>query len=233
MLKIAVSIVVALFLLIFVLSVMKLSITIFFQHAQDDDEWKITFRTLFGIIRYTIHIPLVKIETESPGIVVDHKETVKNISESKPKRSKYTPKEMIDCFQKIKEFAQHVIRLNEIIKKFLRHISITKLEWQTKIGTGDAAATGTIVGLGWSLKYSLVALLSKYMKLKTAPCLMITPSFHEAVSETKFVCMIHFRIGHAMLAGIRIMKYWRGNHLSEIKRLPPSMQMKAARRNLA
>lgn len=233
MLKIAVSIVVALFLLIFVLSVMKLSITIFFQHAQDDDEWKITFRTLFGIIRYTINIPLVKIETESPGIVVDHKETVKNISESKPKRSKYTPKEMIDIFQKVKEFAQHVIRLNEIIKKFLRHISITKLEWQTKIGTGDAAATGMIVGLGWSLKYSLVALLSKYMKLKTAPCLMITPSFHEAISETKFVCMIHFRIGHAMLAGIRIMKYWRGNHLSEIKRLPPSMQMKAARRNLA
>jgi hypothetical protein len=233
MLKMVVIIVVIVFLLVFVLSMMKLSITIFFQHAQDDDKWKITFRTLFGIIRYTIHIPLAKIETESPGIVVDHKETVKNISESKPKRSKYTPKEMIDSFQKTKEFAQHVIRLNEIIKKFLRHISITKLEWQTKIGTGDAAATGMIVGLGWSLKYSLVALLSKYMKLKTAPCLMITPSFHEAVSETKFVCMIHFRIGHAMLAGIRIMKYWRGNHLSEIKRLPPSMQMKAARRNLA
>lgn len=233
MLKMVVIIVVIVFLLVFVLSMMKLSITIFFQHAQDDDKWKITFRTLFGIIRYTIHIPLVKIETESPGIVVDHKETVKNISESKPKRSKYTPKEMIDCFQKIKEFAQHVIRLNEIIKKFLRHISITKLEWQTKIGTGDAAATGMIVGLGWSLKYSLVALFSKYMKLQTSPCLMITPSFHEAISETKFVCMIHFRIGHAMLAGIRIMKYWRGNHLSEIKRLSPSMQMKAARRNLA
>ena len=152
MLKMVVIIVVIVFLLVFVLSMMKLSITIFFQHAQDDDKWKITFRTLFGIIRYTIHIPLVKIETESPGIVVDHKETVKNISESKPKRSKYTPKEMIDIFQKVKEFAQHVIRLNEIIKKFLRHISITKLEWQTKIGTGDAAATGMIVGLGWSLK---------------------------------------------------------------------------------
>jgi hypothetical protein len=196
---------------------MKLSITIFFQHAQDDDEWKITFRALFGIIRYTIHIPSVKIEIESPGVVIAHKETAKNTSKSTTKWSKYTLKEMIDSFQKAKKFARHVTQLNEIIKKFLRHISITKFEWQTKIGTGDAATTGMTVGLGWSLKYGLVALFSKYMKLKTVPCLMITPSFHEAVSETKFVCMIHFRIGYAMLAGIRIVKYWRGNHLSEIK----------------
>lgn len=209
--KLIVCITVLLFFLLFLVSMMKLSITIFFQHAQDDDEWKITFQTLFGMIRYTIHIPLVKIDKESPGVVIAHKETIEAISKGMMKRSKYTPKEMMDNFQKAKEFAKHVVRLNEIIKKFLGHISITKFEWQTKIGTGNAATTGMIVGLGWSLKYSLLAFFSKYMKLKTSPFFMITPSFHEAASETKFVCMIHFRIGHAMLAGIRMVKYWRGN----------------------
>ncbi|BDG46150.1 hypothetical protein PspKH34_07110 [Parageobacillus sp. KH3-4] len=215
--KLIVCIVVLLFFLLFLLSMMKLSITIFFQHAQGNNEWKFTFQTLFGMIRYTIHIPLVKIETEPPGVAIAHQETIKNISKGTVKRSKYTPKEIINNFQKMKEFAKHVVRLNEIIKKFLGHISITKFEWQTKIGTGDAATTGMIVGLGWSLKYNLLAFFSKYMKLKTSPFFMITPSFHEAVSETKFVCMIHFRIGHAMLAGIRIVKYWRGNRLSKIR----------------
>jgi hypothetical protein len=197
------------------LAMMRLSVTIYFQHAQDDDEWKITFRTLFGIVRYTVHIPLVKVETTSPGIVIVHEKSM-NTANSKGKRSKYTPKEIMNIFRKAREFTERVVHLNDIMKNFFRHVSITKFEWQTKIGTGDAAATGMMVGLGWSLKYSVLAVCSKYMKLKTAPMITIIPSFYQAVSETKFICMIHFRIGHAMLAGIRVIKYWRGS-LSEIK----------------
>ncbi|MBB5324483.1 hypothetical protein HNQ34_001580 [Anoxybacillus tepidamans] len=192
---------------------MKLSITIFFQHAQDDDECRITTKALFGLVRYTVRIPLIKIDKQSPGIVVAHKETVKNVSESSLKRTKYNPREIIHSFKEAKEFAQHVVHLHVIVRKFLSHVSVTKLEWQSKIGTGDAAETGMIVGIGWSLKYGLAALISKYMSLKTVPFLSITPSFQQAVSETKFICMIHFRIGHAMIAGMRIVKYWRGNRL--------------------
>jgi hypothetical protein len=215
-LKIVAAAIVVLLLFLFMLAMMKLSVTIFFQHAQDDDEWKITFRTLFGIVRYTVHIPLVKVETTSPGIVIAHKKSMGNTTNSKEKRSKYTPKEIMNIFRKAREFTERVVHLNDIMKNFFRHVSITKFEWQTKIGTGDAAATGMIVGLGWSLKYSVLAVCSKYMKLKTTPMITIIPSFHQAVSETKFICMIHFRIGHAMLAGIRVIKHWRGS-LSEIK----------------
>ena len=204
-------------LFLFMVAMMKLSVTIFFQHAQDDDEWKITFRTLFGIVRYTIHIPLVKVETTSPSIVIAQKTSMGNTPKSKEKRKKYTPKEVMDNFRKAREFTERVVRLYDIMKNFFRHVSITKFEWQTKIGIGDAAATGMIVGLGWSLKYSVLAVCSKYMKLKTTPMITIIPSFHQAVSETKFICMIDFRIGHAILAGIRVIKHWRGNRLSEIK----------------
>lgn len=216
MLKIVVAAIVVLFLFL-MLAMMKLSVTIFFQHAQDDDEWKITFRTLFGIVRYTIHIPLVKVEITSPGIVIAQKTNMGNTPKSEEERKKYTPNEIMDIFRKAREFTERVVHLNDIMKNFFRHVSITKFEWQTKIGTGDAAATGMIVGLGWSLKYSVLAVCSKYMKLKTTPMITIIPSFYQAVSETKFVCMIHFRIGHAMLAGIRVVKHWRGNRLSEIK----------------
>ncbi|WP_238583589.1 DUF2953 domain-containing protein [Anoxybacteroides amylolyticum] len=190
---------------------MKLSISLFFQHAQDDDECRITFSMLFGLIRYTVRIPLIKVDKESPGIVVAHKQTVQNVSESEPKRSKYNPREIVHSFKEAKDFVHHVVHLHVIARKFFSHVSVTKMEWQSKIGTGDAAKTGLVVGMGWSLKYGVVAIISKYMRLKTKPLLSITPSFQQAVSETKFVCMIHFRIGHAIVAAIRIIKYWRGN----------------------
>lgn len=193
---------------------MKLSITIFFRHAQDDDECRVTFRVLFGLVRYTIRIPLIKVEKESLGIVVAHK-TAQNVSESEPKRTKYSPQEIIHNFQKAKDFAEHVVHLHVIIRKFCSHITVTTFEWQSKIGTGDAAQTGVLVGIGWSVKYGVLALISKYMRVKTTPVLSLIPSFQQAVSETNFVCMIHFRIGHAIVAGIRIMKYWRGSRLKK------------------
>lgn len=190
---------------------MKLSITVFFRHAQDDDECRITFKVLFGLIRYTVRIPLIKVDKESLGIVVAHKQTVQNVSESEPKRTKYSPREIVHGFKEAKRFAQHVVHLNVIVRKFFSHVSVTKFEWESKIGTGDAAQTGMIVGIGWSLKYGVVAVISKYMRLKAKPLLSIIPSFQQAVSETKIICMIHFRIGHAMIAGIQILRYWRGN----------------------
>jgi hypothetical protein len=69
-------VVVALFLLL--VAWMKVAVTVVFRHAKDDDEYKIVVRTLFGLIRYTIRIPLIKLETESesPGVTFVHKEGV-------------------------------------------------------------------------------------------------------------------------------------------------------------
>jgi hypothetical protein len=195
---------------------MKLSVTIFFQHAQDDDECRITIATLFGLLRYTIDIPLVQIDKQSAGVVVSHKESVNDAPSGKAKKKKYNLKEIAYSFKESKDFVRHVVHFHVIIRKFMARVSVTKFEWHTKIGTGDAAQTGMIVGVGWSLKYAIVALVSKYMKLKEAPFLSITPSFQQPISEMKFICMIHFRIGHAMLAGIRIVKYWR-SHRSILK----------------
>ncbi|WP_010678427.1 DUF2953 domain-containing protein [Bacillus timonensis] len=97
-----------------------------------------------------------------------------------------------------------------ILKSFLKKISITKLEWHSHIGVGDAAHTGVITGIGWSIKGTIVGVISHYLSLKTDPDYSITPSFQRAVSETRLRCMIHFRIGYAMVAGIRMIKRWRG-----------------------
>jgi hypothetical protein len=199
---------------------MKLSVHIDLLHAQDNEHFKVTLKTFFGLFRYTIDIPLVKIDKESPGIVITRQDEIGNGQSNvkvQKKTNKYTPSEIVHSLKQMKQFINHVVHLNSIVKKFMSHISVTKFEWHTKFGIGDAAYTGMAVGIGWSFKYGVIALLSKYMKLKVSPILTITPSFQQPTSQTKLVCMIHFRIGHAMLAGMRIVKYWRGNSLSKLK----------------
>ncbi|RFB17919.1 DUF2953 domain-containing protein [Bacillus sp. HNG] len=97
-----------------------------------------------------------------------------------------------------------------VFKRFLKKISVSRFEWHSHIGVGDAAHTGIITGLGWSIKGTIVGVMSHYFNLKTHPEYSITPSFQVAVSETRLRCMIHFRIGYAMVAGIKAIKRWRG-----------------------
>ncbi len=78
------------------------------------------------------------------------------------------------------------------------------------IGIGDAAHTATITGVLWSVKGGLIALLSHYFRLKEMPALFITPNFQRPDIQTHLKCMIQFRIGNAMLAGIKLVKYWKG-----------------------
>ncbi|MEW8986888.1 MAG: DUF2953 domain-containing protein, partial [Bacillus sp. (in: firmicutes)] len=105
---------------------------------------------------------------------------------------------------------KHVVSMHKIIRNFLRKVSINDIQWHSVVGVGDAATTGTLTGALWSVKGSLLGLLSLYMRIKEMPKLSISPSFLRPVSETHFQCMIQFRIGYAMLAGIKLVKYWKG-----------------------
>ncbi|MGP3562187.1 MULTISPECIES: DUF2953 domain-containing protein [Geobacillus] len=207
---------------------MKISVTIVFRHARDDDEYKIVVRTLFGLIRYTVRVPLIKLETEpeSPGVAFVHKEGVGGTRAKKEKKRKWTPGDIVDFFRQVKRFLKQVVDLHEIMKRFYRHITITTWEWKTNIGTGDAASTGLVAGLGWSLKYTITGAVSRYTKMNTIPVIVIVPAYDRIVSETSFLCMFHFRIGHAMVAGLRIIKHWRGR-----RRLPKRKSLAARQAN--
>jgi hypothetical protein len=174
---------------------------------------KITFRLWF--FKYTINIPLVKIDKESSEIVVKQ-DTYAGDSKTEQLNSKkkFTPKEILNTFENTKELIQHVVDFHRIIRKFLKKISIIKFEWHSNFGIGDAALTGMFVGAGWSLKGGILGLLSQYMRFKVRPTVTITPFFQQKFSHTKLTCMISFRIGYAILAGLRIVKFWKGGRPS-------------------
>lgn len=67
-----------------------------------------------------------------------------------------------------------------------------------------------VTGALWGAKGSIIGVLSSIMKMKNMPQMTVTPHFQMAISQTTFSCMIQFRVGHAMLAGIKLIKFWKG-----------------------
>jgi hypothetical protein len=209
--------------ILFLIIISKLKVLVQINHSPKNQDIKIRLSTWFGLFRYTIHIPLLKLDDDSPSVVVKHEEKSNLKKENvKDKKKKFTPKEIIQAIQDAGSILEHVVNFHKIIKKFLQKVSITKIEWDTVFGIGDAAQTGIFVGVGWSVKGCILGIVSQYMNLKAQPKISITPLFQQLYSETKIECIFHFRVGNAMLAGIRLVKYWKGG-LPKFKSSPLSM----------
>lgn len=172
------TVIVIVLLLLFV----KVRIKIEYNYVGKNDALNITFFVAFiKVFSYN-----------SPIIHADKKETMTN--ETVVKKGK-------------KLFVREVRSFYSIVKRFLANVSIHDFTWKTAIGVGDAAHTAILSGGLWSLKGSVLGLLSRLVKLKQRPYLEVIPRFHDTYFKTFFSCMITFRIGHAIIAGLLLAKH--------------------------
>ncbi|MBP2241409.1 hypothetical protein J2Z40_001972 [Cytobacillus eiseniae] len=196
-----------LLLLIILLIVTRLNIYLYYYHNNDNDHLKIECKAWFGLIKYKKDIPLIKVDDNSPTIVMKEE---KSAGEQEIETKQYSAKDLLNSMQDTNEILNHVISLHKIVRKFLKKISVKRFEWHTMFGLGDAAYTGMLTGGLWAVKGSMIGLLSNYMKLKESPYMTITPQFQFAVSQTIISCIFQFRIGHAIVAAFKLIKYWKG-----------------------
>ena len=205
--------VLSILLLLFILILFtKLTVHINYYHHNDNDDLKVVFKIWFGLIKYKINVPLIKVDDNSPSIII---KSNKKMGESSQKSGKedinqITTEDVENNLSNGKKILKHVFGLHRIVRNFLRKVTIKSFEWDTLIGVGDAAQTGTITGAIWAIKGSLIGILSHYLKLKVMPKITVTPHFQAAVIQTRLSCIIQFRIGHAILAGLKLLKFWRG-----------------------
>lgn len=107
---------------------------------------------------------------------------------------------------KIKEnwyfFAKEFKKIN---LRFFSKTSMTTCEWMTKIGLQDASITGTLTGIIWAFKSVVLGNISQLICLKTIPTMEVYPLFNNEYFESEIHCIISFRIGHVILAGIQVI----------------------------
>lgn len=216
-----------LFILFFLILFTKVTVTLDLNHVGDNDQFKVKFRAWFGLLRYTINIPLVKIDDDGPNLIVKEEQKVGSENaihnaNHKGKEKKVTPEDVLNGIRDIKEIIEHIVGLHKIIRRFLKKIKIKKLEWHSQFGVGDAAHTGLLTGAAWAIKGSVIGIISQYLRLIAKPVVTITPEFNQYCSRTKLQCIFQFRIGQTILAGIQIIKYWKGG-IPKLKNKPFSL----------
>ncbi|MCT8137369.1 DUF2953 domain-containing protein [Anaerobacillus sp. CMMVII] len=200
-------VVISILLFIILLPFAKITVNLTYYHEQDNDELKVKISTFFGLASYRINVPVLKIDEDSPSIIV--KEEQHSAIGDKEKIEKFTPERIINDIRKVKDFLRHVIGFHKIVKRFLRKMSITKFSWKSIVGLGDAALTGTLVGGVWAVKGSTLGIIAHYMKLKVVPTIEVHPNFQKLTSHTELTCIISFRLGYAIIAGLQIIKHWK------------------------
>ncbi len=197
-------------LLIIVIIFSRINVIVNYYHGQDNDDLKVEFKAWFGLIKYKIHVPLIKLDEDSPSIVTKEETTMGEGENKDKKKRRFTAEDLMDSFHDMKVILNHVLNLHRLIREFLHKVKVRNLQWDTEIGVGDAAYTGMLVGAFWGIKGGIIGIISHYMKMIEMPIIRITPNFQKAISQTKIVCMFQFRIGHAMFAAIKLVKLWKG-----------------------
>ncbi|ADU31492.1 DUF2953 domain-containing protein [Evansella cellulosilytica] len=196
-----------LFFLLLLIPFLKMRVTMNYIHNGKDDELTLQLKTFFGLIKYEMNFPLLAIDDESASLVFEEKS--KSALGEKKKKKKFTVNEFIDDIIHFERLLKHVVGFHTIVRKFLKKMSLEKLNWETHIGTGDAALTGSSSGILWGIKGNVIGIVSNYMKLKVRPNILIQPQFQQMVLKTSFSCIVSFRIGHAILAGLKVLRHWK------------------------
>lgn len=200
-------IIIAILLILFcIIIVTKVKVQTMYRHRKDDDLLEVKVY-VWWIRVYTFSAPVIKLDDDSFSLEVEEEQQI-GPTESK-KKGRITPQIVVEKLRLLRDFLDHVVGLHKIIKRFLKKVKVHNFEWHSGIGVADAAYTAQLTGVVWSLKGAIVGVLSKYMRLQQMPKLSVEPHFQMMITHTNLSCMISFRIGQAMIAGLMLLKHWR------------------------
>ena len=199
---------IALFIIIILTNV---KIHIDFYHGKDNDHLSIMLKAWGGLIKYKKEVPVIKLDDDSPAVVVEEKSKMGPTEETMhTEENSFEKEDLANSLNDTKALLEHIFGLHILIRKLLRKVKIKKFEWHTRVGIGDAASTAILCGAIWSAKGAILGLLSHYMMLTVRPVLTVTPNFQQFASQIQLKCIFQIRVGHAIWTGMKLLKYWKG-----------------------
>lgn len=177
-----------------------------YRHCQDDDWLTLNVR-IWGLSIYKFEVPDITFDEDSSSLIYKQKRQAAKMNQQEIK-NKVTSEDLLEKLKMAQRLLEKVGGFHKIMRRFLGHIRVRRFQWYSCFGLEDAAATGIAAGGAWMLKGNIIGLLDHYIQLVDAPQYSISPIYDGLYSETDLSCMISFRIGHAMSAGIQIVKFW-------------------------
>ncbi|WP_134686408.1 DUF2953 domain-containing protein [Brevibacillus migulae] len=197
--------------LLFLLFITPLRIHILYERKKENDQANIEVTCWFRLIRLRYELPMVKLKAENGSPEVEAKLEQSNPVASDQKKHSVDAPQAKRWHRRYQELLANVHDFQDILKRMLKHVRCEKLEWETRLGLGEAMGTGAITGIAWGLKNLIVAMIAHYVTMRTTPRVSIQPEWNNQLLHTHFRCILRFMVGHAMIAAVRIfVKYLKG-----------------------
>lgn len=194
----------------------SLRIQIVYRRQAENDDLEIELSVYRGLLRYRIHANMLQIRNMKTGVKVageaDAGPNQASGKQGEKKKEWITPHKVAEWARNFANWRRRVHNMDEILRTTLKRVRGESLEWHTNVGVGEAAVTGIVSGIVWTAKSAVLALLGRYVTLYTKPQLAVVPDFSRERLDTHLLCILRFRIGHAIIAAIRIAihYFWKG-----------------------
>ncbi|MGE7600877.1 DUF2953 domain-containing protein [Peribacillus sp. NPDC097675] len=191
----------------------KIKVHFSYKRVQKDDLIHMKMTAWFGLLHYTLKVPVIKKDDKSAALIVEKE---KGMTDESKKESieKVTAEDFLNGLSDIRTLIHHIVNLHRIIRNFLGKVQVKEFAWHSVVGTKNAAQTGILTGNCWALKGTIIGLLTTYLDFRIMPAYTITPDFYRRQAQTSFTCILEFRIGQAILTGIKLLRYWKGGKVS-------------------
>lgn len=183
--------------------VSKIETTVTIKRVGDNDHISIWFRALYGMVRYHYEVPMIKFKGiwEGFNYKSEHSEF---LGTQKVKENDIPLVRIKEGLEDALTVMKHTYGMLDWIKAMLRHVNCTRLQWNTHIGTQDAAETAISTGGAWAVKSWLLGYIFRYVRLDTEPRISVNPQYNQKIfaTEAKFTCTIS--TGIALYSGLRL-----------------------------
>lgn len=188
-----------------------LQFQIHFRHEAKNNDFSVSVKGLWGLIRYTYKAPKINFFSIDDGVLVKTEQDWGNgQAPGTDSKKRITLSKVRESFNMSRTLMAHFFQFSKWLTQTLAHVRCTRLYWNTRLGFGDAPDTAIGTGVVWGLKTSLLGYAFKFIRLDTKPTLNVVPQYHENLFTTEIKCLLQIRLGYALAAGlfflIRIMK---------------------------
>lgn len=176
-----------------------------FQRIGNNNKAEIRIKALYGIIHYRLNVPRMKFSGMSLKLKEQVSTSNAGMNTWKQFHEEIDADKVVTYFDKLKRQLEMTYNLTGWFKHSLTKVRISEWNWSTSVGTGDAMWTAMTVGLVWSIKASIIGLLSQMVHLNKEPAMSITPKYEHPAFTTEWSCIAQIRFGYAILAGLQLL----------------------------
>jgi len=183
----------------------EVKIHILINKQRKNDYVQLNFFLFYNLIKFNKKIPVIVFESFSEGIKYKSESNISGASDTNAKKDRVTPEKFKLWKKQFSRLIRNVDNLHLVIKRFLKHVYLDLYKWESIVGTGDAMHTGLVAGFIWTSKGIILALTANYVVFTKKPIIFVKPIFNKQVYNSRFECILRFRVGYLILTGISLL----------------------------